>query len=136
MLNSLVNSNKKPKRRVGRGDVTCGKGDKGQKSRSGGSIPVTFEGGQNPLIRCLPKKGFNSRKAKYTVSLPLSVVINLAEIAKVSEISLSLLKDSGLIKDKIKSVKIYNDIQSQDKIKLVFTDINVTKSISEKLGDA
>ena len=83
-LNELkpAEGSRKNRKRVGRGigsglGKTCGRGHKGQKSRSGGFHKVGFEGGQMPLQRRLPKVGFTSRKAKYTAELTLS------EIAKV-----------------------------------------------------
>ncbi len=68
---------RRDRKRVGRGigsghGKTCGRGHKGQKSRSGGFHKVGFEGGQMPLQRRLPKVGFRSRKAKYTAEVRLS----------------------------------------------------------------
>ena len=84
LLNDLspAEGSKKDAKRVGRGigcgtGKTCGRGHKGQKSRSGGFHKVGFEGGQMPLQRRLPKVGFNSRSAKY------SAEIRLNEIAKI-----------------------------------------------------
>ena len=84
-LNTLkpANGSKTDRKRVGRGigsgfGKTCGRGHKGQKSRSGGFHKVGFEGGQMPLQRRLPKVGFRSRKAKYTAE------IRLDELGKVS----------------------------------------------------
>ncbi len=78
-LNTLkpAAGSKKDRKRVGRGigsglGKTCGRGHKGQKSRSGGFHKVGFEGGQMPLQRRLPKVGFRSRKAKYTAEVRLS----------------------------------------------------------------
>jgi large subunit ribosomal protein L15 len=70
------------RKRVGRGigsgwGKTCGRGHKGQKSRSGGFHKVGFEGGQMPLQRRLPKIGFRSRKAKYTAEIRLSELARL-----------------------------------------------------------
>jgi large subunit ribosomal protein L15 len=84
LLNDLspAKGSKKDAKRVGRGigcgtGKTCGRGHKGQKSRSGGFHKVGFEGGQMPLQRRLPKVGFNSRSAKY------SAEVRLSEIAKI-----------------------------------------------------
>ncbi|WP_456415506.1 50S ribosomal protein L15 [Thiolapillus sp.] len=84
-LNTLkpANGSKSDRKRVGRGigsglGKTCGRGHKGQKSRSGGFHKVGFEGGQMPLQRRLPKVGFRSRKAKYTAE------VRLDELAKVA----------------------------------------------------
>lgn len=83
-LNTLkpADGSKTDRKRVGRGigsglGKTCGRGHKGQKSRSGGFHKVGFEGGQMPLQRRLPKVGFRSRKAKYTAE------VRLDELAKV-----------------------------------------------------
>lgn len=71
---------RKPNKRVGRGigsglGKTCGRGHKGQKSRSGGFTKVGFEGGQMPLQRRLPKVGFNSRSAKYSAEVRLNELL-------------------------------------------------------------
>ena len=83
-LNSLrpAEGSKSSRKRVGRGigsglGKTCGRGHKGQKSRTGGKVQLGFEGGQMPLQRRLPKVGFRSRLAKTTAEL------RLHEIAKV-----------------------------------------------------
>jgi len=73
---------RKVRKRVGRGigstlGKTCGRGHKGQKSRSGGFHKVGFEGGQMPLQRRLPKVGFSSRKSKYTSEVRLSEIQRL-----------------------------------------------------------
>ena len=83
---------------------TSGKGHKGQKARSGGSIRLGFEGGQMPLIRRLPKRGFNNAafKARYAV-------INLDELEVFdsgSEINEQLLREKGLISGKFDGLKI------------------------------
>jgi len=83
-LNTIkpAEGSKKDRKRVGRGigstlGKTCGRGHKGQKSRSGGFHKVGFEGGQMPLQRRLPKVGFASRKAKYTSEVRLNEVAKL-----------------------------------------------------------
>ena len=88
-LHPAEGSNKNPKR-VGRGigcgtGKTCGRGHKGQKSRSGGFHKVGFEGGQMPLQRRLPKVGFNSRSAC------LSAEVRLSELAGIKEETIDLL---------------------------------------------
>ena len=94
-------------KRVGRGigsglGKTGGRGHKGQKSRSGGSVKPGFEGGQMPIQRRLPKFGFTSR-----VSL-VSDQVTLAEIAKVEGdvVSLESLKAAGLVKKEMLNVKV------------------------------
>ena len=98
---------KKAAKRVGRGigsgtGKTCGRGHKGQKSRSGGFSKVGFEGGQMPLQRRLPKIGFRSRKAKRTDEIRLSE-LHLIDGDVVD--MLSLLK-AKLITDRILRAKI------------------------------
>ena len=97
----------KAKRRVGRGigctkGKTCGRGHKGQHSRSGGYHKVGFEGGQMPLSRRVPKFGFTSRKAKVTAE------IRLSELKKIDGdvIDLASLQAATLIHSGIKRAKI------------------------------
>ena len=112
-LNSIVKT-KKHKKRVGRGigsgkGKTSGRGVKGQKSRSGVAIK-SFEGGQMPLYRRLPKRGFKTIKNKEKYA-----IINLSKIQKLidkkiisadSKIDLNLLKTNKLIKKNITKFKI------------------------------
>lgn len=109
-LNSIGpdTGSKSNKKRVGRGigsgqGKTCGRGHKGQKSRSGGFHKVGFEGGQMPLQRRLPKVGFHSRIGM------LSDEIRLSELANLSDevIDLSVLKNANLIAKSIKRVKVF-----------------------------
>ena len=98
---------KHAKRRVGRGigsgfGKTAGRGHKGQKSRSGGFHKVGFEGGQMPLHRRLPKRGFSSLTAKYNAEITLSALNKLP----VSVIDLAALKSFGLIAAQAKICKI------------------------------
>ncbi len=94
-------------RRVGRGigsglGKTGGRGHKGQKSRSGGFHKVGFEGGQMPLQRRLPKRGFNSLTAAFNAEVRLS---ELALVA-VDEIDMLALKQAGLIPANTQNVKV------------------------------
>jgi len=94
-------------KRVGRGigsglGKTCGRGHKGQKSRSGGFHKVGFEGGQMPLQRRLPKIGFRSRKAKRVDEIRLSEL----HLVGADVIDLLSLKEANLINDRILKVKI------------------------------
>lgn len=98
---------KKPKIRVGRGigsgvGKTCGKGHKGQKSRSGGFHKINFEGGQMPIQRRLPKMGFTSKLAKKHAEIALSLLANLES----DVIDLETLKLNKLIGRRIESVKV------------------------------
>lgn len=94
-------------KRVGRGigsgvGKTCGRGHKGQKSRSGGGVKPGFEGGQQPLQRRLPKFGFSSRSARYTAEVRL----NELAIVAADVIDLAALKDANIITDSIKTAKV------------------------------
>ena len=98
----------KKAKRVGRGigsgsGKTCGRGHKGQRSRSGGYHKVGFEGGQMPLQRRLPKFGFVARKSKFVKRLCLSAIAKLA----VDEVTLDSLRVSGLINSQTEQVKIF-----------------------------
>lgn len=99
---------KHAKRRVGRGigsglGKTAGRGHKGQKSRSGGFHKVGFEGGQMPLQRRLPKRGFKSLTAGNTVDVRL-IALNTLPVA---EVDLLALKQAGIISDQARQAKIY-----------------------------
>ena len=98
---------KHAKRRVGRGigsglGKTAGRGHKGQKSRAGGYHKVGFEGGQMPLQRRLPKRGFKSAQLKYNGEVTLTDLERLES----SEIDLLTLKAAGLVGQLIKHVKV------------------------------
>lgn len=108
-LNTLspAEGSKHAPKRVGRGigsglGKTGGRGHKGQKSRSGGSVKPGFEGGQMPLQRRLPKFGFTSRQAAFVAE------IRLTELAKIDAevIDLDALKKADIIKDSIKRARV------------------------------
>ena len=110
-LNTLspAEGSKKNRKRVGRGigsgmGKTAGRGHKGQKSRSGGFTKVGFEGGQMPLQRRLPKRGFASRTARYNAEIRLYQI----EVMEADVIDLELLKSEGIIRHDIRKVKIIN----------------------------
>jgi large subunit ribosomal protein L15 len=95
------------KRRVGRGigsglGKTAGRGHKGQKSRSGGYHKVGFEGGQMPLQRRLPKRGFKSTTLKFNAEVTLTDLERLA----ADEVDMLTLKQAGLVGQLAKTVKI------------------------------
>ena len=99
---------KHAKRRVGRGigsglGKTAGRGHKGQKSRAGGYHKVGFEGGQMPLQRRLPKRGFKSR------TLPFNAEIRLSDLERlpVTEIDVLTLKQAGLVPELVRAVKVF-----------------------------
>ncbi|WP_299201037.1 50S ribosomal protein L15 [uncultured Amphritea sp.] len=108
-LNTLspAEGSKHAPKRVGRGigsglGKTGGRGHKGQKSRSGGSVKPGFEGGQMPLQRRLPKFGFTSRQAAFVAE------IRLNELGKIDAevIDLDALKKADIIKDSIKRARV------------------------------
>jgi large subunit ribosomal protein L15 len=95
------------KRRVGRGigsglGKTCGRGHKGQKSRAGGFHKVGFEGGQMPMQRRLPKRGFVSLTAGRNVEVRLSEINDLP----IDEIDLLALKQAGVVPADVLSAKV------------------------------
>ena len=102
---------KPKKKRVGRGEAsgsgkTCGRGHKGQGSRSGGGKPPWFEGGQMRLVRRLPKRGFtNFARVEYDVVN----VEKLNEFADDTVITPELLKDTGIIRKANSQIKILGD---------------------------
>ena len=108
-LNSIkpADGAKHAKRRVGRGigsglGKTAGRGHKGQKSRSGGYHKVGFEGGQMPLQRRLPKRGFKSHLLKFNAEVTLTALEQLG----LAEVDLAALKQAGLVGEIAKVVKV------------------------------
>ncbi len=104
---SPAEGSKKARRRVGRGigsglGKTAGRGHKGQKSRSGGYHKVGFEGGQMPLQRRLPKRGFKSRTLAFNAEITLTTLEKLGAV----EVDMLSLKQAGLIGEMIKVVKV------------------------------
>ncbi len=100
---------KHAKRRVGRGigsglGKTAGRGHKGQKSRSGGGPAVGFEGGQMPMHRRLPKRGFKSHLLKFNAEITLTTL----EVLGAAEVDLLSLKQAGLVGQLAKVVKVIN----------------------------
>jgi large subunit ribosomal protein L15 len=98
---------RRAKRRVGRGigsglGKTAGRGHNGQKSRAGGYHKVGFEGGQMPLQRRLPKRGFKSRTVKQNGEITLGDL----QALQIDEIDLQSLKQAGLVGELIKHVKV------------------------------
>ena len=138
-LNTLQSKNFKSKKRLGRGigsskGKTCGRGHKGQKSRSGVAIK-SFEGGQMPLYRRLPKRGFNSIKDKNFVA-----IINLSKIQDIinkqknivdNKINLSNLKKMKQINNKYTKLKLLGKGEVKKKLDI---EVNfVSKSAKEKI---
>ena len=127
---------KHAKRRVGRGigsgiGKTAGRGHKGQKSRAGGFHTVGFEGGQMPLQRRLPKRGFKSQTLKYNAEVTLAALEQLG----LAEVDLLALKQAGLVGQIAKVVKIIKTGELTKAVKL--TGIGATagaKAAIEAVG--
>jgi large subunit ribosomal protein L15 len=120
-LNTLKSApgSRKARRRVGRGigsgiGKTAGRGHKGQKSRAGGYHKVGFEGGQMPLQRRLPKRGFKSTTLKYNGEVTLASLQKLG----AAEVDLLALKQAGLVGQMIKTVKVIKSGELKLAVKL------------------
>ncbi|SHF24591.1 LSU ribosomal protein L15P [Lampropedia hyalina DSM 16112] len=120
-LNSIkpATGAKHAKRRVGRGigsglGKTAGRGHKGQKSRAGGYHKVGFEGGQMPLQRRLPKRGFKSQTLKFNAEVTLSEL----QALELAEVDLLALKNAGLVRSVAKVVKVVNTGELTKAVKL------------------
>ena len=129
---------KHAKRRVGRGigsglGKTAGRGPKGQKSRSGGYHKVGFEGGQMPMQRRLPKRGFKSHLLKFNAEITLTALEQLG----AAEVDLVTLKQAGLVGELAKVVKVIKTGELKRAVKL--TGIGATagaKAAIEAAGGA
>jgi large subunit ribosomal protein L15 len=137
-LNSLKPSagSKRPRRRVGRGigsglGKTAGRGHKGQKSRAGGYHKVGFEGGQMPLQRRLPKRGFKSRTIQFNAEVRLSDIERLG----LDEVDMLTLKQAGVVPEMARVVKVI--LAGALTRKVTLSGLNVTagaKSAVEAAG--
>jgi large subunit ribosomal protein L15 len=137
-LNSIKSADgaKHAKRRVGRGigsglGKTAGRGHKGQKSRSGGYHKVGFEGGQMPLQRRLPKRGFKSHLLQFNAEVTLTALEQLG----AAEVDMLTLKQAGLVGEMIKVVKVIKTGELTKAVKL--TGIGATagaKAAIESVG--
>lgn len=110
---------KHAKRRVGRGigsglGKTAGRGHKGQKSRSGGYHKVGFEGGQMPMHRRLPKRGFKSHLLKFNAEITLSALQQLG----ADKVDVLTLKQAGLVGELAKVVKVIKSGEIKKAVKL------------------
>ena len=127
---------KKPKKRVGRGMAsgngkTSGKGHKGQNARSGGGVRPGFEGGQMPLHRRVPKRGFNNIfKKRYAI-------INVGDLEKFengTEINILKLLEMGIVKKKLDGLKVLGRGELGKEIKI--TAAKFSKSAKDKIENA
>jgi large subunit ribosomal protein L15 len=127
---------KHAKRRVGRGigsglGKTAGRGHKGQKSRSGGYHKVGFEGGQMPMQRRLPKRGFKSHLLQFNAEVTLATLEQLDLV----EVDLLTLKSAGLVGHKIKNVKVINTGTLSKAVKLTGISASASaKTLIEAAG--
>lgn len=126
-LNELkpAEGSRKQRHRVGRGESsgwgkTSGKGHKGQKARSGGSIKAGFEGGQMPLQRRVPKRGFRNKFAERYAEIRLDQLNRFADGAEVDE---EALREAGLVKAADKWVKVLGSGQLDRKLTLKVTKV-------------
>jgi large subunit ribosomal protein L15 len=124
----------KRRKRLGSGESsgtgkTSGKGHKGQKARSGGSIRLGFEGGQMPLIRRLPKRGFNNAAFKLRIAVVnLDDLNDFADGATVDE---AALREQGLVRGTIDGVKIL--ARGELKKKVIITGAKFSEAAKRKI---
>ena len=125
------------RKRVGRGPgsglgKTSGRGQKGQKARSGGSINPVFEGGQLPLYRRIPKRGFSNAKFKTVYA-----TINVEDLNRFEEgavVTPALLKDAGLVKKQLDGVKVLGNGKLEKKLTIQANKFS--ESALEKIKEA
>jgi len=131
-----IHGNKKRKR-VGRGigsghGKTCGRGHKGQGARAGWSAPAVFEGGQMPLIRRIPKRGFHNRWAQSVA------IVNLRDLDKAfedgAEVNAETLKSKDLVKGRYDLLKVLGDGSLTKKLKI--SAHRFSRSALEKIRQA
>ncbi|WP_028559495.1 50S ribosomal protein L15 [Paenibacillus pinihumi] len=134
-LKPALGSKQEPKRKgrgIGSGNgKTAGKGHKGQNARSGGGVRPGFEGGQNPLYRRLPKRGFNNPFRKEYA------IVNLEELnsfAAGSEVTPEVLKEKGIVKNSLSGIKILGD--GEIKVQLTVKANKFSQSAVEKIQAA
>ncbi len=124
---------------VGRGPgsghgKTSGRGEKGQKARSGGGISPWFEGGQTPLYKRLPRRGVSNKRFETRYA-----IVNVSDLNRFKDgdtVTPELLKESGLVKKELKGIKILGNGNLEKKLTVkanVFTNTAITK-IEEKGG--
>lgn len=128
----------KKRKIVGRGDSsghgsTCGRGDKGQKSRSGGGVRPGFEGGQMPLYRRVARRGFSNYPFK-KVSTPVNIEVLENHYANGETVDLSTLKEKKIVKQNVKYVKILGNGELSKK--LTVDGLKVSKHAQELIEKA
>lgn len=143
-LNEIANNAGATKNRIraGRGigcgkGKTCGRGVKGQKSRSGGGVRPGFEGGQAPLYRRLPMRGFNNIFTKNFTTINVAELQNLVEIGRLKAgdvVTIDTLKAVGYTKKSLDGLKVLGNGELTTKLDI--TAIKATKSAVEKIEKA
>ena len=138
---SPVEGSKKSAKRIGRGHgsgwgKTAGKGHKGQKARSGGSIRPGFEGGQMPLQRRVPKRGFNNIFRKKIVALNINQLD--AKFDNGAVVDAEALKNAGLVKNSFDGIKILGngELTKSLTVKVDAFSESAKKAIEEAGGKA
>lgn len=116
------------RKRVGRGQgsgngKTAGRGQKGQKARSGGGVRIGFEGGQQPLFRRLPKRGFNNVNRKEYAVVNLETLNQFEDETVVTP---ELLKESGVVKKEMSGIKILGSGELTKKLTVKATKFSKT----------
>jgi len=128
----------KARKRIGRGPgsgtgKTSGRGHKGQNARSGGGVRLAFEGGQTPLFRRIPKRGFTNAMFKKTYA-----VVNLSTLNRFAEgtdVNPALLKDMGIVKNEHDGIKILAQGKLEKKLNVSAHKFSTkAKEQIEKLG--
>lgn len=128
----------KARKRVGRGPgsgtgKTAGRGENGQNSRSGGGVRVGFEGGQTPLFRRLPKRGFSNARFKKVYA-----VINVSDLNNFedgAEVTPEILKNSGIIKNTLDGIKVLGNGTLEKKLNIKANKFSLSaKEKIEALG--
>ena len=125
------------KKRVGRGSgsglgKTSGRGQKGQKARSGGSINPVFEGGQLPLYRRIPKRGFKNHMFKTQYAVINVEDLNIFEDGTV--VTPALLKDTGIVKKQLDGIKVLGNGKLEKKLTIQANKFSI--SAKEKIKEA
>jgi len=143
-LHELIDSNgaNRPKRRLGKGEgnghgKTCGRGHKGSKARSGYSIQPGFEGGQMPLYRKLPQRGFSNFKFHKGYA-----IVNLGDLARleegVTEVDRAVLVKAGLVRDNALPLKVLGngDVARALKVRAASFSASAKSKIEAAGGEA
>ena len=126
---SPADGSKRDVKRIGRGHgsgqgKTAGKGHKGQNARSGGGVRVGFEGGQLPLFRRLPKRGFSN--AKFKIRYATINLSDLERFAEGTEVTPTLLKEMGVIKNSLDGIKVLGNGKLTKKLNVKANKFSMT----------